>query len=72
MVVDKDEGRKLLLAYPQAWPGYTVDDVTKVTFAQPEQLPEIADLLLRHGYADQDVRGILGENFARVASQVWQ
>jgi membrane dipeptidase len=71
-VVDKDEGRRLFMAYPGAWPGHTVEEISKITFAQPEQLPEIAELLLRRGYADQDVRGILGENFARVASQVWQ
>lgn len=71
-VVDKDEGLKLIRLHPDAWPGYTVDEVSQITFAQPEQLCEISELLLRRRYADQDVRGILGENFARVASQVWQ
>jgi membrane dipeptidase len=41
-------------------------------FAPPELLPEITDLLVAKGYADSDVRGILGENFLRVARQVWK
>ena len=33
---------------------------------------EITDLLVGRGYADSDVRGVLGENFLRVARQVWK
>lgn len=41
-------------------------------FVQPEQLPDIADHLLRRGYSDADVAGILGGNFLRVAQAVWK
>jgi membrane dipeptidase len=58
--------------YPQAWPGYSAADMMDNRFAPPELLPEIADLLVAKGYSDGDVRGILGENFLRVARQVWQ
>jgi membrane dipeptidase len=37
----------------------------------PEQLPEIAEGLLRHGYAEADIAGILGGNFIRAAEQTW-
>ena len=37
----------------------------------PEQLPEIADGLLRHGYKDADILGIIGGNFLRVAEATW-
>ena len=40
--------------------------------ARPEQLPELTALMLKEGYAEADVRGILGENFLRVAREVWK
>ncbi len=39
---------------------------------QPEQLPETTERLLGLGYSEDDVRGILGENWARVAEAVWK
>ena len=36
------------------------------------QLPELTDLMLRRGYAEDDVRGILGGNWLRVCSEVWK
>ena len=38
----------------------------------PEALPEIADRLSSLGYADADVRGIMGDNLMRVADAVWK
>lgn len=39
---------------------------------KPEQIPEIADSLLKMNYSEQDVRNILGENHLRVAREVWK
>jgi hypothetical protein len=63
---------KLMKRYPQAWPGYSAADMMDNRFAPPEMLPDITELLISKGYADSDVRGILGENFLRVARQVWK
>lgn len=38
----------------------------------PESLGELTEALVRRGYSDSDVLGILGENFLRVARQVWR
>lgn len=41
-------------------------------FFQPEQLLELTEALLRDGMKDDEVRGILGENYLRVAETVWR
>jgi membrane dipeptidase len=39
---------------------------------EPERIAEIADRLLAMNYSDDDVKGILGGNFMRVAKAVWR
>jgi membrane dipeptidase len=41
-------------------------------YVAPEQLPEIVEVMLRRGFSDADVKGILGGNFLRVAKAVWK
>jgi membrane dipeptidase len=45
---------------------------TDIQVVQPEQLPQITEGLLQRGYAEDDIRGILGLNWLRVARQVWK
>jgi len=57
---------------PRIWPaseGYGTNDYRNV---EPEQLPELTGLMLRAGYPDETVRGVLGLNFLRVARAVWK
>jgi membrane dipeptidase len=56
------------------WPpahGYGPDG-PKMRIAAPEQVPEITAGLLNLGYAEPDIRNILGENMLRLARRVWQ
>ena len=46
-------------------------DTDTFAFASPEAIPEVADGLLSKGYSDDDVKGILGENFLRVFREIW-
>jgi membrane dipeptidase len=39
---------------------------------EPERFPIIADRLLKMGYSDADVQGIMGHNSLRVAKAVWK
>ena len=43
-----------------------------IKYVDPEQFPEITDGLIKRGYSDADIRGILGENWLRVARAVWK
>ena len=38
----------------------------------PRQLPAVTELLLKKGYSEGEVKGILGDNYLRVAKQVWK
>lgn len=61
----------LLTLNTRYWPrseGYGEGDFAGV---EPEQLPELTEALLGKGYGEADVAGVLGQNFLRVARQVW-
>lgn len=59
-------------ANPEMWPQNEAKPRVEWNFAQPEQLPELTEYMIKHGYPDADIRGILGMNFFRVAQQVWK
>ncbi|HKE37265.1 MAG TPA: membrane dipeptidase [Candidatus Baltobacteraceae bacterium] len=61
----------LVKANPEYWPLKSGYGKEKVEFAPPTALPAVAQALLNRGHAEDVVRGVLGENFARVASETW-
>ena len=66
-------GKPVDIRDPHYWPasaGYGQKWNTRN--ADPEQLPGLTEGLLAHGFSENEVRGILGENFFRIASQVWR
>ena len=42
-----------------------------IHYFAPEDMPKLTNLMLKQGYSEKEVRGILGENIMRVAKQVW-
>jgi len=40
--------------------------------AEPRQIQEIAETLLQRNHREAVVKGVLGGNFRRVASEVWK
>ena len=44
----------------------------KIEYFAPEQAPQLSEAMLKRGYSEADVRGVLGENFLRVARGVWK
>ena len=69
-VVDKQELIEYVEAHPDIFPPDKITDY--LSFVEPEQFPEFTELLYQKGYSEQIIRGILGENFLRVAEQVWK
>ncbi|MBT7648615.1 MAG: hypothetical protein HN768_16380, partial [Rhodospirillaceae bacterium] len=57
---------------PDMWPEIDGKPHTDTDFAQPEQIPELCELMLAQQYSEDDVHAILGGNFARVAREVWR
>lgn len=70
-VFNQPELDRLLSANGGTWPealGYRPG----IRFFEPERLPEVTEALLGRGYAEADVRAILGGNWLRVARAVWR
>ncbi|MEX2648754.1 MAG: membrane dipeptidase [Alphaproteobacteria bacterium] len=61
----------ILSAHPDFWPRNEYPG-GPARFVPPGQLREIAATMLRRGFSEIEARGVLGENFLRVASQVWK
>lgn len=45
--------------------------VGRSNFVEPERMPLITEAMIKLGYPDKAIRGILGENFLRVAAETW-
>jgi membrane dipeptidase len=67
---DSDSVEDLMEGHERYWPPEEYSEASR--FLPPEQLPEIVEVMLRRGFSDTDVRGILGGNFLRVARRVWK
>jgi membrane dipeptidase len=69
-VVDKQELIEYVEGHPDIFPPDKIKDY--LSLVEPEQFPEFTELLCQKGYSERIIRGILGENFLRVAGQVWK
>jgi len=69
--LDIDVG-EILASRPDYWPAGQNYDTPGIKHAGPFQLIEIVSGLIGKGFRTNEIKGILGENFMRVASQVWQ
>lgn len=70
-VFDARELDEFIQVHPDMFPpekGYGVG----IAMVEPERFPEIAEALLKRGYPEAAVAGILGHNSLRVARAVWR
>jgi len=61
----------ILSSRPDFWPAGQRYDTPGIKHAAPSQLRGLVDCLNDHGFSDIQIRGILGENFRRVAAIAW-
>lgn len=53
------------------WPPYKGERMVKHNYAGPEQIADLVDHMVRHGYEDGTIKKILGGNYLRVAAANW-
>ncbi len=68
--IDIDVG-DILASRPDFWPTGNSYDTTGIKHAGPAQFVEICAGLTDHGFSSSEIKGMLGENFKRVATIVW-
>lgn len=69
-VFDAEELNKDTIEKPHLFAGYNVEG--GLNMVAPEQITEIVEHLIRRGYSHDAIGKVLGENFIRVAEQVWR
>ena len=70
-VFDKQELEDWITGNPDSFPidgGYA----TGMNMIEPERLPDIAEALAVRGYKEDNIAAIFGNNFGRLAQQIWQ
>lgn len=60
-----------LTRFPENFPPFFTEN-GPITITEPEQTGTIDQVLAAHGYDDTTIAAILGENFRRIAKQVWR
>ena len=60
------------MANPEMYPDSYSPNPDEWCYLIPEKLPNITEILISRGYSEEDIRGILGENYLRVAGKVWK
>ena len=69
---DADKVDDLVEGNGAYWPESAGYGRHPTSYVPPKQLREITETMVRRGFKDREILGILGGNFMRVASAVWK
>lgn len=61
----------ILRARPDYWPAGQQYDTRNIAHVGPSRIPDLVAGMLTYGLSEDDITGVLGGNFARVAKQSW-
>jgi membrane dipeptidase len=64
-----DELRALRASYKDSYAFRDKIDIEGVD--HPKRVFDLTEGLIRRGYADAEIRGVLGDNFRRVLKEIW-
>lgn len=70
--VDAPEAKGIIERHPEYWPQSQGYQSHKSRYVAPGQIVEIAECLLSRGMSEREVKGVLGENFLRLAAEIWR
>jgi membrane dipeptidase len=70
-VFDRTEMDEYVRANPTIFPN-TLNLTGSISMVEPESIGEIAEGLAHDNLSDAQIRGVLGENWLRIAEQVWR
>jgi membrane dipeptidase len=57
---------------PDEWPGKDDPGWPGFSYGLPEDAPRLTELMIKHGYDEDSIRKILGENYRRICAEVWK
>ena len=61
----------ILRARPDYWPTGQQYDTLNIGHSGPSKIPDLVHGMQARGISESEIRGILGENFARIARESW-
>jgi membrane dipeptidase len=71
VVADEQKVTEYARARPDEWPMVKDSAWAGFRYFQPEDLPNVVELMIEHGYGEQSVSAILGGNHMRVCAAAW-
>lgn len=71
VVFDGSALNSYVRARPDEWPMVRDPSWSGFNYVMPEQIAALTSLMVATGYPDNAIRQILGENYMRIARQVW-
>ena len=68
----KDQFLKQVKSNKFGLPKEYLKNMKGFNYVEPESMIEVADILTKRNYTDKEIKGILGENYLRVAKANWK